>query len=118
MAEKNANEQAINGQVIDFARARKEATLLPARREGTRYCRHRNVSVDSHARAVWCRSCDAPLDPFTVLWQYANDERAFMHEDLDLRKQRDQLAEEVAQLRREEKNVKARIRRWEKKERG
>lgn len=100
--------------VIDFAKAK--ATIegpssLTVRR--SRYCSHWHVWVDENARTVQCQDCEAMLDAFTVLLGYAHKERHFAYSRDELRK----LGDKVDALTREERNIKARIRRAKARER-
>jgi hypothetical protein len=75
-------------------------------------CQHRSVEVGSKRRIVVCAACGEHLDPFEILLQYACDERTFSYTRGELR----QLRKSVAELEAKEKNVKARIRRADKKD--
>jgi|GEM_PF-4401895 len=74
-------------------------------------CRHTRVRVDPKLRRVECRDCEEILDPVEVLLQYANKERQFRYR----REALDDIQHRVKDLAAEEKRIKARIRRAEKK---
>ena len=71
-----------------------------------RYCRHVQYEVDEETRTVRCCACEAMLDPFAVLLQYASKERHFHDWE---RAQREE-QKKIAELKEEEKRVKARTR--------
>ena len=77
-------------------------------------CRHTRVVVDPKLRRVECRDCEEILDPVEVLVQYANKERQFHYR----REALHDIQERVKGLAAEEKRIKARIRRAEKKAKG
>lgn len=97
-------------KVIDLETARrnfegKETTLRTRRTE--RYCLHPAVLVYEDCYRVECAECEEPLDPYNVLLQYARKERNFQWTREEQRK----LDAEIADLKREEKRVKARLER-------
>jgi hypothetical protein len=75
-------------------------------------CSHQSVGVCAQDRTVACNSCGAPLDAINVLLQYAHAERRFSYRRGDLAA----LRKRVGELKDEEKRVKARLRRAQKKE--
>ncbi len=74
-------------------------------RSGGRRCSHRAVSVDETSRTVECSTCDAILDPFSVVLQFAKHERDFAWDQSSKRKQR----ELIEELKKEERRIKQRI---------
>lgn len=76
-----------------------------------RVCRHRHIIVGRYGRTVECGDCKAKLDPFTVLLQYADDERSFHH----LEKAMNRLSDNVEALKKEERRIKQRIARAKKR---
>lgn len=69
-------------------------------------CMHKFVTVRRHSRTVWCRVCKQEIDPFEVVIDMAGDwDMATWREE-----ERAKLEASVAELKREETQVKARIR--------
>lgn len=99
--------------VIDLKRAkftRFEKRDKPLRR----ICRHYDLVVEEHTRTVSCDRCNAVLDPFAILKDMADGQREVENTARMLRKIRDEMAE----LKKEERNLKARIRRHQSKIKG
>lgn len=71
------------------------------------YCRHPHITIYRNTAVVECRDCKAWLDPVKVLEEYADNERALEYSRREVRRLREQLDE----LKREERNIKARIKR-------
>ena len=96
------------GEVVtpDFGSSR-----LDVKQRTLNECRHTRVIVDPKLRRVECRDCEEILDPIEVLVQYASKERQFQYRREALQK----MADRVDKLAAEEKRIKARIRRAEKK---
>lgn len=76
-----------------------------------RYCLHRAVEVDDNARIVECQHCGAPLDPIKVISDIAHDLINYRYKEDDYIA----LKKKIADLKDEEKRIKARIRRAQKK---
>jgi hypothetical protein len=95
--------------VIDFHEAKEgidgTTTLIP-RRSGS-YCPHASVYIGEDDRSLQCQACGADVDWHKFLLSFANGHRR-------LKATKDELAataSRLAELRREEKNTKARLRR-------
>jgi hypothetical protein len=73
---------------------------------GDKICLHHYVSVRVHSRAVVCRVCNQQVDPFEILLDMMNDWERVTHHQRELAT----LAERTAELKREEANVKSRLR--------
>ena len=69
-------------------------------------CGHGKLILDEKLRAVQCRACEATLDPFDVLMNYADLERRWRSWHKETSKER----RLVKELKKEEKRVKARLR--------
>jgi len=83
----------------------------PVRTKPHEHCMHRKAIIDEAAHRVYCRECDAELDPLERLLRIANDWERFIRE-------RDRVVRDarVARVRldellRQERNARARIRR-------
>ncbi len=88
-----------------------EEVHLRIRNKSIRKCMHSCVDVDDSARIVYCRECDAVLDPTQVLIEFAYGERRLQNFGATLRDMRMQIDE----LKKEERRIKARIRTASKK---
>lgn len=73
-------------------------------------CKHRAIAIDEQHRLVKCKQCGCVVDPFQYVLQCAVDGEAVVKEITKLHNRRDELRESVANLEREEKNAKARLR--------
>lgn len=87
--------------VIDISDARDGSIAIAAEE----FCAHRRIIVSKAAREVGCRDCGLLLDPFDILLDYANRDRVFASWRGALGK----IKAELAVLKREERNVKARL---------
>ncbi len=78
-------------------------------------CRHESILIDSHLRTIECKKCGASLDAFDYLLNDAtNIQRAWQyHREVMARV--DRLNESVTKLVREEKRLKASVRRLQEK---
>jgi hypothetical protein len=96
--------------VIDFAAARVSAKEgPPLKTKHSLGCRHRHSVIDQRARTVECDDCKAVLDPIQVLWDLANHYQRY-HYTLDQTMAKVKKAEaRLDDLRRQERNTKARI---------
>jgi hypothetical protein len=74
-------------------------------------CRHDASWVDIDARRVYCRRCEAELDPFDVLEKLARNREFLVTQGRTLRFECDRRARELEDLKRREANAKARVRR-------
>lgn len=77
---------------------------------GQKYCKHRQSQISEAKRTLICLDCGAALDPFEVILERARNGEHIVYEIQSLYAKRDELRESVANLEREEKNAKARLR--------
>ena len=73
-------------------------------------CKHGAVIVEEAERVLRCTQCGVVLDPFEHILSVAYAGEAVVTEITKLYERRDELREAVANLEREEKNAKARLR--------
>ena len=73
-------------------------------------CTHPNTEICETDRTFQCLSCGVYIDPFEYVLSCATDARHVVREITELRARRAELRESVANLEREEKNAKARLR--------
>lgn len=73
-------------------------------------CPHPRTFVDESRRSFYCDVCKSELDPFDYILECANKARHVVTEIKQLRHRADELRTSVANLEREEKNAKARLR--------
>jgi hypothetical protein len=76
-----------------------------------KYCRHRRPEVCREERVVTCADCGATLDPFDVLCTQAEHRVRLMFEAKHLQNEIARHRETIVELKRQEQNAKARIRR-------
>lgn len=84
--------------VIDLATVRRARV--------SKYCGHAHAEVDSNARVLQCSDCGAQLDPFEHLGRLANEAEWIS----SLRDERRRLNDEIAAMRAQLTNLRARIR--------
>lgn len=75
-----------------------------------KHCKHLQTQVSEVDRTVLCLQCGSMLDPFEVILDRAKSGGQIIREIHLLYQRRDELRESVANLEREEKNTKARLR--------
>lgn len=103
--------------IIDFETAKSDLagiTTLKFRLSKPRKdapCFHHRVIVYDRDRKLECENCGADVDPFKFIADFARKQRWLQHCKEELAS----LRTEVDELKREEKNIKARIRRAKKK---
>jgi hypothetical protein len=79
--------------------------------EHGKVCAHRALLITPDQRLLVCKACGGNVDPFDVILQYAQKERRWRQWDAEAAKSYDALAE----LKTEEKLVRARVKRQRKK---
>lgn len=67
-------EPEIERPILKLPRGKKRRLELERTYLGSRRCYHYRVGVDVDGRDVYCRDCEAPLDPIEVLGRYASEE--------------------------------------------
>lgn len=77
---------------------------------GQKYCKHNQTQISEANRTLICRQCGSMLDPFEVILDRARNGENIVSEIKSLYAKRDELRQAVANLEREEKNAKARLR--------
>lgn len=77
---------------------------------GQKYCKHSQTQISEASRTLVCRQCGSMLDPFEVILDRARNAENIVLEIKSLYAKRDELRESVANLEREEKNAKSRLR--------
>ena len=83
---------------------------------GSGYCRHRETIVDPDKRLVTCKQCGTVMDPFDVLLRLSRMEREWTRNAKRLKGEAAKAAVKLKELRRQERNVRARLKRLKKKE--
>lgn len=73
-------------------------------------CHHsqHTAIIDRNARSLTCGECEAALDPYMFIDELARDGTRLV----EIRKRYDALVKTTSDLLREEKRIKARVRRW------
>ncbi|EPJ5863758.1 hypothetical protein JRA82_004617 [Raoultella ornithinolytica] len=77
---------------------------------GQKYCKHNQTQISEANRTLICRQCGSMLDPFEVILDRARNGENIVSEIKSLYAKRDELRQAVANIEREEKNAKARLR--------
>jgi hypothetical protein len=89
--------------------------LVEIKPEPFQMCRHESILLNAHDRSIECKKCGAVLDAFNyLLHEGVNIQRAWDNHR-QVRRQIDTLLERVTKLAREEKRLKASIRRLQDK---
>ncbi len=85
-------------------------TLQPVRAKYTG-CRCTEVLVDEETRSLECQRCSKTIDPFDYLWKYAMKQQRIVFNLSSAEHENERLNKSVTELKRQERNIKARIRR-------
>lgn len=93
-------------QVFVLPRAGRDYDPLVKRPEQSRFCRHIVYEVHVETRVVTCLRCGSTLDPFQVLFEYAEKQRAWRNAELLER----QTHARIRELEAQERKIKARTR--------
>lgn len=75
------------------------------------YCRHDRAQLDEEARRVHCRDCGCELEAFAVLLQLARASERYIRQRDHAAREARQVQQRVQDLKRQERNAKARLRR-------
>jgi hypothetical protein len=86
------------------------AEITPKRSE-KHFCSHLKVFVVEHSRCLECQLCGATIDPFDFLWKWANRRLNFHQTQQALKDESKALRVEIEDLKRQERNIKSRIKR-------
>lgn len=93
-------------EVIKF---RPGKSITP-RRDRLNHCRHMQVIADEKTRSLICESCGTVIDPFEYLWAIACKDDRLDYRKTRLEKEIKKLMPELEDLKRQERNIKARVR--------
>ncbi|EPU3945518.1 hypothetical protein ACB381_06120 [Klebsiella michiganensis] len=85
-------------------------TVIDKKDYRQQHCKHRAIEVCETDRIVRCLNCGCTVDPFEHILMVATNGEHIVTEIEQLHQRRDELREAVANLEREEKNAKARLR--------
>lgn len=75
------------------------------------YCRHYQLYVVEKYRHLECRKCGAIIDPFDFLFSWACEDYHLDANRKHLKKECRRLSDGLKELKRQERNIKARIKR-------
>lgn len=75
------------------------------------WCGHQRVTLDTETRRVHCRECGREVDAFDALHTIARDGERWLEQRDELRRQARRAADDLEELKRDERNAKARKRR-------
>lgn len=79
------------------------------------HCGHNALVIDSHERSIRCAKCDAVLDPFDYLASCGRNIQLAWRDYKYMRDEIRKLNESVGRLKREERRLKASIKRQQQK---
>jgi uncharacterized small protein (DUF1192 family) len=106
-----------DGKIIDFAEARKRVAggstldVMEARDKTGKWCTHKHILVGRDFGVVECSDCGVALNAHEVLLGFANEERRFWFDNKIAINELERLRKSIAELKAEEKRIKARVRR-------
>lgn len=104
---------------VDFVHAKDpspdDPLLIKNVRHDYRACKHYRILVDSRHRVVTCEDCEKEVDPYYWLNMVGDIWNNNYWASEAWRSERKRLVEEVEDLKRKRRNLKAQIRRLEKK---
>lgn len=106
MKPKPQDEQA---KVIKF-----DPDRMPVKVRRAKFCQHPYIWVEEESRMLRCRKCDAVIDPFDFMFQWACKDRALELSRAAFEREIERLRKITKELRREEINTRARLRRLNK----
>jgi len=95
--------------ISDEADPREKVNFL-LENEG-RFCLHPGYTITEHDRQVKCKKCGAVIDHFDLLMQIAKRETHLANDVSELRREEKQRRQNIEKLIQIEKNAKSRIRR-------
>lgn len=90
-------------------------TTVSVRKKSARQCRCMTVVCDEQTRMLECRQCGRVIDPFDWIWKVGQQQDRMVFDSQALRTLRDQLADEIGELKKERTNLKAQIKRAKEK---
>ena len=90
---------------IDFEKVN---VCLPVTTRKAPYCKHQHVYLDQKTRLCECRECGATIDPFDFLWSWAMGTEKIENTRKRLEAESERLTKHVKELKKEERNAKAR----------
>ena len=92
--------------VIDLSRTTK---LTPKRKTG--FCRCARVFVVEQTRMLECQDCGKVIDPFDFMMQEAKKQNSHVYQISHLKHEKEKLIDEVEDLKRQRRNLKAQVKR-------
>lgn len=97
-------------EVVDLMDARRLSS--PVReRPRERFCRHERVELDGEARRVYCSDCKIEVDAFAALLNLSRHFVRWQTRYAQAARAAKQMEDQAAELKRELRNLKARVRR-------
>lgn len=78
------------------------------------YCRHPQVLVCEKTRMLECEKCGKVVDPYDYLWDWAIQEKNVEWEVTHLKAEIKRLTQELAALKKDERNTRSRLKRLKK----
>ena len=89
--------------------------LVSSRSKAIYHCEHASLIIDAHERSIRCAKCDAALDPFNYLASTAQHIQCAWRDYKSVRSRISDFNESITRLQREEKRLKALVKRLQDK---
>jgi len=83
----------------------------PIRIREAKWCKHPRIIVCEKSRSLECDACGAAIDPFDFMLRWAKGDRCLEARKRQLEDEVKRISGSLEELKREEKNLKARLRR-------
>ena len=106
----SANEDGTAG-LAPVVPLRGDPDEAPVRTGERTWCQHDQVTVDEVCRRVYCRNCGREVDAFGALLKFARRYESYERRVRELKREAAAVGQRVTDLKREERNAKARARR-------
>lgn len=89
--------------------------VVSSRDKKVYYCEHPSLIIDVHERSIRCARCDASLDPFDYLASTGQQIQRMWADYKSVRSRINDFNESIARLQKEEKRMKALVKRLQDK---
>jgi hypothetical protein len=96
---------------IESRSRRGDPPLRRRRDQQPRFCRHKSLELDTEARRVYCVDCDQEVPAFDALLNFERYYDRYVSTCRRAQREAEAAEERLEELKREERNTKARIRR-------
>lgn len=83
----------------------------PIHRDPKDHCQHRKIRLDQDAHKVFCRECDAEVDPFMYLMRFAGDWEFWVRHRKEAERRAREAHTRLEETLRLERNARGRVKR-------